>query len=125
MLRSVGIFCILVTAFPAFCQSTSKWQVGTITEVKVHQTAEKVGSSEAASYDVSVKVGDTMFVVLYTPPLHEETVKYAAGRDLLLFVGKSTIRYNDIMGRSYEVPIESQRPATNSRRAETVSPAAQ
>jgi hypothetical protein len=125
MLRLVGIFCILVTAFPAFCQSTSKWQVGTITEVKVHQTAEKVGSSEAASYDVSVKVGDTMYVVLYTPPLHEETVKYAAGRDLLLFVGKSTIRYNDILGRSYEVPIESQRPATNSRGAETVTHAAQ
>jgi hypothetical protein len=125
MLRLVGIFCILVTALPAFCQSTSKWQVGTITEVKVHQTAEKVGSSEAASYDVSVKVGDTMYVVLYTPPLHEETVKYAAGRDLLLFVGKSTIRYNDILGRSYEVPIESQRPATNSRGAETVTHAAQ
>jgi len=125
MLRLVGIFCILVTALPAFCQSTSKWQVGTITEVKVHQTAEKVGSSEAASYDVSVKVGDTIYVVLYTPPLHEETVKYAAGRDLLLFVGKSTIRYNDILGRSYEVPIESQRPATNSRRTGPVSPAAQ
>jgi hypothetical protein len=125
MLRLVGIFCILATALPAFCQSTSKWQVGTITEVKVHQTAEKVGSSEAASYDVSVKVGDTMYVVLYTPPLHEETVKYAAGRDLLLFVGKSTIRYNDILGRSYEVPIESQRPATNSRGAETVTHAAQ
>ena len=125
MLKLVGIFCILVTALPAFCQSTSKWQVGTITEVKVHQTAEKVGSSEAASYDVSVKVGDTMYVVLYTPPLHEETVKYAAGRDLLLFVGKSTIRYNDILGRSYEVPIESQRPATNSRGAETVTHAAQ
>jgi hypothetical protein len=125
LLRLVGIFCILVTALPAFCQSTSKWQVGTITEVKVHQTAEKVGSSEAASYDVSVKVGDTMYVVLYTPPLHEETVKYAAGRDLLLFVGKSTIRYNDILGRSYEVPIESQRPATNSGGAETVTHAAQ
>ena len=125
MLRLVGIFCILVTAFPAFCQSTSKWQVGTITEVKVHQTAEKVGSSEAASYDVTVKVDDTIYVVLYTPPLHEETVKYAAGRDLLLFVGKSTIRYNDILGRSYEVPIESQRPATNSRGAETVTHAAQ
>jgi hypothetical protein len=113
MLRSVGIVCVLVTAFLAFCQSTSKWQVGTITEVKVHQTAEKVGSSEAASYDVSVKVGDTIYVVLYTPPLREETVKYAAGRDLLVFVGKNTVRYNDILGRSYEVPIESQRPAPN------------
>src|SRR5215468_10793596 len=113
MLRAIGIFCVLVSAFPAFCQSTSKWQVGTITEVKVHQTAENVGGSEAASYDVSVKMADTIYVVLYTPPLREQTVKYAAGRDLLVFVGKSTIRYNDILGRSYEAPIESQRPAAD------------
>jgi len=125
MLRSVGIFCVLVTAFPAFCQSTSKWQVGTITEVKVHQTAEKVGSSEAASYDVSVKVGDAIYVVLYTSSLREETVEYAAGRDLLVFLRKSTIRYNDILGRSHEVPIESQRPTTNSRSTQPLSRAAQ
>ena len=125
MLRSVGIFCVLVTAFPAFCQSTSKWQVGTITEVKVHQTAEKVGSSEAASYDVSVKVGDTIYVVLYTPPLREETVKFAAGRNLLVFVGKGTLQYNDLLGQSHEVPIKSHRLAINSRGAETVPRAAQ
>lgn len=121
MLRLVGVLCVLVTAFPAFCQSTSKWQVGTITEVKVHQAAEKVGSSEAASYDVSLKVGDTIYVVLYTPPLREETVKYSAGRDLLVFVSKSTIRYNDVLGRLYEVPIESQRPATNPGDSKQVS----
>jgi len=125
MLRFARIFCILVAAVPAFCQSTSKWQLGTITDVQVHQPAEKVGSSEATSYDVSVKVGDTIYVVLYTPPLREDTVKYAAGRDLLVFVGKSTIRYNDILGRSYEVPIENQKTAPNSRRTEPVSRAAQ
>jgi len=96
--------------FPAFGQSTSKYQVGTITEVKVHKTAGS-GASDAASYDVSVKVGDTIYMVLYTPPLGEETVKYSAGRDLLVLVGKRTIRYNDILGQSFEVPIESQRPA--------------
>jgi len=84
--------------------------VGTITEVKVHKTAGS-GASDAASYDVSVKVGDTIYMVLYTPPLGEETVKYSAGRDLLVLVGKRTIRYNDILGQSFEVPIESQRPA--------------
>ncbi len=84
--------------------------MGTITEVKVHKTAGS-GASDAASYDVSVKVGDTIYMVLYTPPLGEETVKYSAGRDLLVLVGKRTIRYNDILGQSFEVPIESQRPA--------------
>ena len=78
MLRLVGLFLICLTTFPAFGQSTSKYQVGTITEVKAHQTAGS-GASDAASYDVSVKVGDTIYVVLYTPPLGEDTVKYAAG----------------------------------------------
>jgi hypothetical protein len=106
---------------PAFGQSTSKYQVGTITEVKVHQTAGS-GASDAASYDVSVKVGDTLYVVLYTPPLGEETVKYTAGRYLL--VGKRTIRYNDILGQSFEVPIESQKPAAKADQSNSVSSSA-
>lgn len=121
MLRLTSILLICLTAFQAFGQSASKWQVGTITEVKVHQSAEKAGSSEATSYDVSVKVGDTIYVVLYTPPLREETVKYAAGRDLLVFVGKSTIQYNDILGQSRDVPIESQKPVVNPNRPKPVS----
>src|SRR5258705_7714083 len=112
MLRLVGLFLIFLTTFPAFCQSTSKYQVGTITEVKVHQAAGS-GVSDAASYDVSVKVGDTIYVVLYTPALGENTVKYAAGRDLLVLVGKNKITYNDIFGRSFAVPIESHKPDAN------------
>jgi hypothetical protein len=123
MLRLVRLLCILLTVFPAFGQSTSKYQVGTITEVKVHQTAGS-GASDAVSYDVSVKVGDTIYVVLYTPPLGEETVKYSAGRDLLVLVGKHTIRYNDILGQSFEVPIESQQPAAKPAPSKSVSPAA-
>jgi len=124
MLKLVGIFCICLTAFPAFSQSASKWQVGTITDVKIHQIAEKIGASDAANYDVSLKVGDTIYVVLYTPPLREETVKYAAGRDLLVLVGKSTIRYNDMLGQQHQVPIESQRRAitpSGSERVETTN----
>jgi hypothetical protein len=123
MLRLVGLFLMFLTTFPALCQSTSKYQAGTITEVKVHQAAGS-GVSDAASYDVSVNVGDTIYVVLYTPPLGEETVKYSAGRDLLVLVGKRTIRYNDILGQSFEVPIESQRPAAKPDHSKSVSPAA-
>jgi hypothetical protein len=124
MLRLVGLVCILLTTFPAFCQSTSKYQVGTITEVKVHQAAGS-GVSYTASYDVSVKVGDTIYVVLYTPELGEETVKYAAGRDLLVLVGENTITYNDILGRSFAVPIESQKPAANLKQSKSISRAAE
>ena len=120
MLRLAGLFVILLTTFLAFGQSTSKYQVGTITEVKLHQSAGG-GASDAASYDVSVKVGDTIYVALYTPAPGEETVKYAAGRDLLVLVGKNTITYNDILGRSFVVPIESQKPAANIKPSKSVS----
>jgi hypothetical protein len=124
MLKLASIFFICFTASQAFSQSTSKWQVATITEVKTHQSPEKVDASDATTYDVSVKVGGTIYVVLYTPPLRVETVKYAAGRDLLVLVGKSTIRYNDLLGQSYEASIESQRPA-NSDGSKAVSHRAQ
>jgi len=124
MLRLVGLFLIFFTMFPAFGQSTSKYQVGTITEVKAHQAAGS-GASDAASYDVSVKVGDTIYVVLYTPALGEDTVKYAAGRDLLVLVGKNTITYNDILGRSFAVPIESHKPAANLKQSKSDSRAAE
>ena len=110
-MKFVGMFCISFLALAALCQ-TSKYQVGTITEVKLHRN-NKTGSSENSSYDVSVKVGDTIYVVLYTPPLGDATVKYAAGREGLVLVGKKTIRYNDILGRSTELPIMSQKPAVN------------
>ena len=120
MLRLVGLFLMFLMTWSAFGQSTSKYQVGTISEIKAHQAAGS-GASDAASYDVSVKVGNTIYVVLYTPALGEDTVKYAAGRDLLVLVGKNTITYNDILGRSFAVPIESQKPAANLKRSKPVS----
>ncbi len=123
MLRLVGLVCIFLTTFPAFGQSTSKYQVATITAVKAHQAASS-GASESASYDVSVKVGDTIYMALYTPASGEDTIKYAAGRDLLVLVGKNTITYNDIVGRSFAVPIESQKPAANHKQSKSGSRAA-
>jgi hypothetical protein len=120
MLRLVGLFLVFLAMFPAFGQSTSKYQVGTITEVKAHQAVGS-GASDAASYDVSVKVGDTVYVVLYTPALGEGTVKYAAGRDLLVLVRKNTITYNDILGQSHDVPIESQKPVAKPKQSKSVS----
>jgi len=123
MLKFAAIFLVSLMTFPAFGQSSSKYQVGTITDVKIHQTAP--GASDAASYDVSVKVGNTIYVVFYTPPLGEETVKYIAGRELLVLVGKTTIRYNDPLGQSREVPIEKQKPAANPSGSKPVSGNAQ
>ena len=63
--------------------------------------------------DVSLEIGDTIYVVLYTPQLGIGTVKYAKGRNLLVVVGEKTISYNDLLGQSFEVPIISRKPATD------------
>ena len=110
MLRLMCVICICMTAFPAFCEPAAKWQVATIIDVSTHQL-ESSSSPDVVSYDVSVKVGNTVYLVLYTPPLGMSTVKYEGGRQLLVLVGKKTIRYNDILGQSLEVPIISQKPA--------------
>ncbi len=81
------LICICLATVPALAQSTGKYQVGTITAVKPHQAAPDA-PSDVASYDVSIKVKDTIYSVLYTPPLSMNTVRYAAGRDILVLVGK-------------------------------------
>lgn len=111
MRKLVIVVALCFVTLSALCQSTSKYQIATILEVKPHQSAGD-GSSDAPSYDVSVKVGNAIYVVLYTTPLGEVPPKYAAGREMLVLVGKDTITYNDMLGRSLQVPIQSQRPAT-------------
>ena len=116
MRRLTVVIALCLLTLPAFCQSASKWHIAMITDVKPRQAAGD-SASGPATYDVSVKVGDTMYVVLYTQPLGELPAKYVTGHELLVLVGKNTITYNDILGRSLQVPIESQRPATDSKRA--------
>lgn len=111
-----GVIVLCLLTLPVFCQFTSKWQVATITEVKPRQGTED-SASGPTSYDVSVKVGDTTYVVLYTQPLGEIPAKYATGHELLVLVGKNTITYNNILGHSFQVPIESQRSATEPKHA--------
>lgn len=112
MRKQISVLALCLLTLPALCQPTSKskYQVATITEV-APRYANGDKTSEATSYDVSVKVGDTIYVVLYLTPLGEVGPKYAAGRSLLVLVGKDAITFNDFLGRSLQVPIESQRPA--------------
>jgi hypothetical protein len=110
----VATLCLLTVA--VLGQSRSKYQLAIITEVKPRQAAGDT-ASDPTSYDVSVKVGDTIYVVLYTQPLGEIPAKYETGRELLVLVGKNTITYNDMLGRSLQVPIESQRPVTEPKQS--------
>lgn len=106
----IAVVFVCCFTLPALCQSTRKYQVGTITAVERSRDGGNA-SSEPTSYDVSVQVNGTVYVVRYKDPLGSNIVEYAAGRDLLVFVGEKTITYNDMLGRSWDVPILSRKPA--------------
>src|SRR5215469_16784520 len=101
MLKVLSAICICLVTFPVFCQSTANYQVATITDVKPHGAAAD-NPSDVASYDVSLRIGDTIYLTLYTPnpPSNTNTVNYAAGRPLLVLIGKDKITTHDILGRS-------------------------
>jgi hypothetical protein len=113
MLKHTWAVCIILASLPGFCQSNSVYQVASITDVKQHTPASH---SAPPSYEVSLKVGDTLYQTLYTPPFDTGTVQYAAGRDLLVRVEAKTITYNDILGRSISVPIVSKRPVVDTKK---------
>ena len=117
MLRKLMfVFTLCLLTIPALCQTTSKWQIATITEVRPHPAAGE-DASDPITYDISVKVANTIYLVRYTTPAGDIAPKYAAGHELLVLVGKNTITYNDMLGRSYQVPIQSQRPVTESKQS--------
>jgi hypothetical protein len=87
MLQSLlFIIIICAVALPAFCEPSAKYEAATILDVNPHQSAGD-RSSVAPSYDVSVKVAGTIYLVLYTDTLGTSTARYAAGRQLLVHVG--------------------------------------
>jgi hypothetical protein len=115
MLKVLSVVCLLLSTFPAFSQPVTKYELGTIMAVKPHTT--EAGVSDDTRYDISLKVGGTMYLVLYTPTLGMSDVKYWAGRDLLVFVGEKTVTFNDVLGHPREVRIISRKAAADAKRS--------
>ena len=105
MFRRFALICTCLCTVFVFSQSTTKpkYQIATVLAVVPH--ASTGGDESGLTYDVSVRVGNTIYVVLYTPALGMQNAKYAAGAQVVVLVGEKTMTYNDISGSSIEVPI--------------------
>jgi hypothetical protein len=105
-MRSLLIILFLCMAFhPSFSQSAkSKDEVATITDVTRHHTAAEDDAS-VASYDISLRVGNTSYVVLYTLPPGKLSPEYRSGMRIPVLIGSKTIKFNDMLGQQREVPI--------------------
>ena len=73
-------------------------------DVQAHQPAKG-----AKSYDVSVKVGNTLYVVLFTPPAGSDAILYKSGMETTVFVDGKNMKVNDITGKTWTVPILRQK----------------
>jgi co-chaperonin GroES (HSP10) len=92
--------------------SSSKYQPGTVTAVTTHRSAPGEPDGNVARYDVSVKVGDTVYVVMYTPPNGANGVEYSAGLSVLVLVGSDTLTFNSKLTGTTVVPILHRETAT-------------
>lgn len=98
--RYCALFVYLI-ALPLFCQTP--WgnpQIADIVAVNVHE-----GNAENTprQYDVSLKLNDGLYVVLYTP-YAGTGVEYSVGMNLVVLVGSESMQFTRL-GRTYEVPI--------------------
>jgi Spy/CpxP family protein refolding chaperone len=99
------IFLMWIVPLATPCQAaSSKYQPGTIMAVERHEDAS-AGDNKLARYDVSVRIDDTVYVVLYTPPNGANIVERAVGHEFLFRVGENTLRFPERFGGHTELPI--------------------
>jgi len=104
MYRCLFLVLVITAVLSALCQSqSSAYQPGTILGVAIHPNAP--GEPAVTRYDVTLKVGNNVYVVLYSPPEGQSTVEYSAGMDLLVLVENNTIRFSKL-GTTGEAPIQ-------------------
>jgi hypothetical protein len=104
MRKRLGLILLFGVVVSALGQSPpSGYQPGTIMAVTAHQNSGQHDAS-VSQYDVSVKVGNTIYVILFTPLNDANTATYATGDELLVLVGSNTLKVNSPSGK-VEVPI--------------------
>ena len=93
-----------------------KEQTGGVNHAEANSCNRSVSAHSSGSLPVHIQMAGS-YVVHYTTPAGEIPPKYATGHELLVLVEKNTITYNDMLGRSLQVPIESQRPVTERKQS--------
>jgi hypothetical protein len=95
MPKCLGLVFVALAMLSAFPQSpSSTYQPATVIGVTAHPNAP--GEPDVFRYDVTLKVGNTVYVVLYSPPQGRGAVEYATGMNLLVLVENNSIRFTKL-----------------------------
>ena len=104
------LLSLILAAIASADDTAKKWVTGTIMDVQRHDSSvEQTSSTER--WDVSVRVGETIYVVLVTAPPGNAGIEYRKGIDKAVLVGEKTMTFNDMLGRTYVMPIIATKPA--------------
>ena len=107
--------CMIICATMVFLgQSTSqKYQSATVLGAKEHEgpLPDNVDDPSITRYDITIRVKDTEYVVLFTPRPGQHGFQYMNGTEILVLVQPPIVKFNDILGRPGTATILSQRPA--------------
>ncbi len=103
----IALSLLLLTATCFAELPSDKWQVATIMQVKARAAVADAASAD--QYLVTLKVGNTEYVVLYTATDGTDLIRYHVGINRLVLIGNDTIKYNDVMGTTREALIVVRR----------------
>ena len=103
----LAVLCLMPLTAPG---QKKTWQTGSILEVKAHQ-AEPGGNTTGKQYDVSVKVGKKVYVVLYVDDADQPDPKLYIGATRTVLIDGNTLKFNDVGGRVHSTRILSSKDA--------------
>jgi hypothetical protein len=72
-------------------------------------TAAVNNYTSVARYEVSVRIVNIDYVVLYTPASAGSVVEYKSGMGIPVLVGSDTLVFRDLLGNRLEAPIVSRK----------------
>jgi Spy/CpxP family protein refolding chaperone len=105
-MRKVALILLMwIVPLATPCQTAfSKYQPGTIVAVERHGNVSG-GDNKSAQYDVSVRMDDSVYTVLYSPRDGSNTVEYSVGHEFLFRVGENTLTFPERFGSNSDLPI--------------------
>jgi hypothetical protein len=99
-----------VSSLSASAQTKKHWQAGTILEVKPHEGAPP-SENAAKEYDVSIKAGKKIYVVLYAQENDQADPEFYVGVTRTVLVDGDTLKINDLQGNTRSAHILSSKDA--------------
>lgn len=109
----LSVICVLIAFLCVTVQTASgernDWQAGTVLKVKAHQATTGESHGTPTKYDVSMKIGNKIYVVLYAPEQAAPEPEFYVGMARTVLVEGEFVKFNDLLGNIHRMRILSSK----------------